>query len=237
MSTVTATVYRDNSRTCIVIDRADKVTFVSLAHLRVEVLAAKAFDARYKPYPEYPVRRAAELYLGCKAYRSIQPQAREHLSRIVADKATLYPTFDLLQGKPEMAKKPARNGLNTVVESATAKPAAKGAKGKPAPAAVKAKPVAEKPAAKGKPAAEKPAAKTEAAKPARTKVEDTAKYKIGDTSSVKRGFLQEYVEKASGLKVFTREKLEALYGGRQADAKMGTYFPYCVGKGIFSAVL
>lgn len=233
MSTVTALVYRDNSRTCIVVDRADKVTFISMENLRVETLAAKAFDARFKAYPEYPVRRAAELYLGCKAYRPIQPQACEHLRRIVADKATSYPTFDLLQGKPEMAKKP-RNGLNTVVESATAKPAAKAAKGKPAPAPVKTKPVA---AAKGKPAAEKPVAKAEAAKPARTKVEDTAKYKIGDTSSVKRGFLQEYVEKASGLKVFTREKLEALYGGRQADAKMGTYFPYCVGKGIFSAVL
>ena len=73
-----------------------------------------------------------------------------------------------------------------------------------------------------------------AKKGARSKISDDAKFKVANTESVKRGFLAEYVERAKEMKMFTRAKLEDSYGGRASDAVMGTYFPYCVNKGIFA---
>ena len=254
--TFTAAVYRDSSHSAIVVDRTEAHTyFIPLATLKVEKLANKAFDAEWAAYPEYPVRRAAEVYLGAGQYRTIPAQLREHLTRIVADPATVYPTFESTQGKSKMAKAPTRNGINSVVDSskkpvkaaaapvaadkkpvAAAKPPVKAA---PAPAAKavppKAAPARAAPAAvKTAPVkAAKPAA-VEGAKPGRTRLPDGVKYKVADTSRVKRGFLLEFVEKAQGMKVFTREQLEDAFAAREAnDTK--TYFPYAVGKGIFAA--
>lgn len=254
-----AAVYRDGSHTCIFLSETDKlVAFISMDTLKVEAASTKTFHARWAEYPEYPVRRAAELYLACAAYRSIDAKTREHLSAIVASKATLYPPFDANLRKSTMAKK------TPVTPQTEAKPAANPfealQRGKPVTSKLAAKAAAPAKAAKtaaptkaakapAKAAAEPPhnrratdkvaaPAKTTAAageKPARLKVADTAKYKVVDTSRVKRGFLAEYVEKAQAMKVFTRDSLEANWGGRDSDAKMGTYFPYCVGKGIFGA--
>lgn len=247
-------VFFDNSHTAIVLARsATQVTLITLARLTVETMPVKEFDADWSTRTDYPVRRAAEMYLGAGKYRKIPVQVREHLNKIVADPATAYPTFDSLspqptQKEPTMAKSPkARNGIDSVTE-ATSKPAAKAAPAKAAPAkaapakaaakpeakpAVKAAPA--KAAAKAAPAPAKaePKAPIAASKPGRSKIDEDLKFKIGDLSSVKRGFLAEFVEKAKELKVFSRRTIEAEFGGRENDAKMGTYFPYAVGKGIF----
>ena len=260
MSTTPA-VYRDQSHSAIVIDRsATHVSFIPLATLKVEKVALRAFDAEWVAYPEYPVRRAAEVFLGAGAYRTIPAQVREHLSRIVADPATVYPTFESTQGKLKMASKApaARNGINSVVDSSSKKPAkataaatpvaakppvkaatpAKAtpvaAKAVPAKAPVKAAPVAAKAAPAKAVKAAAPAKAAEAAKPGRTRLPDNVKYKVADTSRVKRGFLAEFVAKAQSLKVFTRAQIEAAFADREAK-DTNTYFPYAVGKGIFEA--
>lgn len=259
-------VYRDSSHTAIVVARNDtRVTFIPLATLAVTALPLKAFDADWAVFAEYPVRRAAELYLGAGQYRPIPDQARELLTSIASDKALAYPTFESTQptqGKSTMAKKPTSapakapaakkaaaattpfEALEKAVTGGNTKPAAKTPAKAPAKAAVPAKAPA-KAAVPAKAAAKAPAktpakAAAKTAEPkatggARLKVEDNVKHKVIDTSRVKRGFLQEYVEAAQGMKVFTRESLEAKWGGRANDPKMGTYFPYCVGKGIFGA--
>lgn len=269
MTTSQCAVYMDGTHSAIVLERgATHVTFIPLSSLAVEKAALKAFDAVYVQYPDYPVRRAAEVYLRAGDYRPIPPQTREHLKRIVADPATAYTTFETTQpteeGKTKMAStKPtataktaaaARNGMSSVTEAVTkapkGKPAAKAAPATPAEAlkaAVKGKPAPAKtapaakaaPEPKGKPAAKaaapvaakgKPAAAAEGAKP-RNRIAEDVKYKVIDTSRVKRGFLAEFVAKAQSLKVFTREKLEAEFATRGGDTR--TYFPYAVGKGIF----
>lgn len=265
MSKATApAVYRDSSHSAILVDRTDThAFFIPLATLKVEKVAVRAFDAEWVAYPEYPVRRAAEVYLGAGQYRTIPAQAREHLSKIVADPATAYPTFESTQGKSKMASKaPApRNGINSVVDSSSASASKKPAKATAAPVAAPAKsplkaapvkaaatpakaPLKATPApAKTVPAKAAAPAKTAvkaaapvkaepAAKPGRTRLPDNVKYKVVDTARVKRGFLAEFVTKAQGLKVFTRAQVEAAFADR--DAKdTNTYFPYCVGKGIF----
>ena len=261
-------VYRDNSHTAIVVRVEDKeVTFIPMATLQVEVMRAAAFHAEWKPYTEYPVKRAAELYIGAAQYRPIPDKARKLLEGIVADKALDYATFQQpvkpqqqpqpkgstmakTPAKTPAAAKPAASPFEALVKG---KPAAKPAAA-PAKAPAKAAAPAKAPAKAAAPAPAKAAAKTpakaaaapakapakQAAKPnaspvGRTRVADDVKHKVGDTSSVKRGFLLEFVEKAQSMKVFTREQIEAHWGGRAADQKMGTYFPYCVAKGIFIA--
>lgn len=267
----TPAVYRDSTHTAIVIDRTDvAVHFIPLATLRIEKLSAKAFDKEWTAYPEYPVRRAAEVYLGAGQYRAIPAQTCEHLNGIVANPATAYPTFESTQGNSKMATSPkaspaARNGINSVVDSSK-KPAATPLKGKPTPVAAKAVPAKAAPAkavpakaapvaakaapaaAKGKPApapAPAPAkvatkspvkaapAATDSAKPGRTRLPSDVAFKVVDTSRVKRGFLMEFVEKAQQLKKFTRDQIEAEFAHREAN-DTNTYFPYCVGKGIFA---
>lgn len=270
-------VYRDNSHTAIVVRIEDKeVTFIPMATLNVEVMRAAAFHAEWKAYGEYPVKRAAELYIGAAQYRPIPDKARKLLEAIVADKALDYATFQQ-PVKPQPQPQPQPKGTTTMAKTPApaakkAAPAAAKTAASPFEALVKGTPAkAAAPAAKKAPAAPAkapakaaaPAAKKATSAPApakaaakdtgrrtqeadrrqgstapvgRSKIDDNAKHKVGDTSSVKRGFLAEFVEKAQSMKTFTRATLEAHWGGRAADAKMGTYFPYCLAKGIIVPV-
>lgn len=240
-------VFTDGSYTCICIARsAAAVKFISMSELDVETLSPKAFDALWAVKPEYPVKRAAERYLASVQYRTIPAKAYEHLSSIAASAAD-YATFESVNVKPKgtviMAKK-APNGMDSIVNTAKTKPRAEAKPVAKAPA--KTKPQAKAAAAPKAPAVKAPAktkpeavkAPKAAAAPKTPKAPDTTKYKIGDVTSVKRGFLAEFVEKAQALKQFTREAVEAACGeavGTPEHAKMRTYFPYCVGKGIFTA--
>jgi hypothetical protein len=124
------------SYTCIRIhDGVKFVQFISMANLKLEKMEARAFYQKWEEYKEYPVRRAAELYLGAGEYREIGGKEREHLVAIVADPATTYqlaPTTVkevniMATAKKAPAKKAAGkkevNGINTVVTGA--KPPAK----------------------------------------------------------------------------------------------------------------
>jgi len=142
-------------------------------------------------------------------------------------KATAAPA-PVASKKPVKATAEANTPAKALAKAVKAEPTKAPAK---APAPAKAAAPAAKTAAPAK--AAKPAA-VEAAKPGRTRLPDNVKFKVIDTSRVKRGFLQEFVERAQGLKAFTREQIEETFGGRANDAKMGTYFPYCVSKGIFA---
>lgn len=267
MSTSQAAVYINSTHTAVVVGKtATHVLYIPLASLKVEKVSLKEFSADWVAYPEYPVRRAAQVYLQAGGYRPIAPQAREHLEAIVADPATEYPTFDVLQSTMQgikMAKSPATRSAASGKEAVKGKPVARasdhaaldkivvqartaGPKGKPVVTPIDAL-KAGKPAPKGKAVAEpavkaaaksapvaakgKPVAAADAAKPTRNRIPDDVKYVVVDTARVKRGFLQEFVTAAQGMKVFTREKLEANFAERGGDTR--TYFPYCVGKGIF----
>lgn len=140
------------SYTCILLNEGAKfVQFIPMASLKIEKMEARAFYQKWEEYKEYPVRRAAELYLGAGVYREIGDKEREHLNAIVANPATVYQLAPTTVNKEEnimaTAKKtPAKkaapkkeaNGINTVVTGA--KPPAKVAAAAPAkqPAAKKA---------------------------------------------------------------------------------------------------
>lgn len=60
-------------------------------------------------------------------------------------------------------------------------------------------------------------------------------FKIGDDSSVKRGFLREYVDHAKTLKTFTRAQLVTKFKSKEDEGRLVRYFGYAVKHGIFVA--
>lgn len=78
-------VYRRHgqSYTCITTkEDAKYVHFIPMATLQLERAERRDFYAEWGEYPEYPVRRAAELYLGSGEYREIGPKELAHLEAI-----------------------------------------------------------------------------------------------------------------------------------------------------------
>lgn len=78
-------VYRSHgqSYTCITTkEDAKYVHFIPMATLQLERAERRDFYAEWGEYPEYPVRRAAELYLGSGEYREIGPKELAHLEAI-----------------------------------------------------------------------------------------------------------------------------------------------------------
>lgn len=228
-------VFSDGPTTCVAVNRtATTVTFIPMSSLSVTELPAAEFDKQWVHNPLYPVKRAAERYMLSATYRTVPAKSYELLEKIAAQAAE-YPKFDVNQplGKLKMATK------KTATAPAKAKPVSKALPKSDKPAAPAKVVAAVKAADKAATVAKVKTAKaaTEVAKPA--KAADTTKYKVGDVSSVKRGFLADYVEAAHSLKTFTRDALEATFNevaGTPGHAKMRTYFPYCVGKGILAAV-
>lgn len=165
---MTAIVVRDigSSHTAIMLSEGPKfTTFIPMASLAVERLDNRTFHDTWAEFEDYPVRRAAQLYLA-EQFREITPQAREHLERIVADPVTAFDEsrmFPNLQStvtskeiimatstKTAPAKTPATSklaGKPATVPAKQVKPAAK-----TAPAAKQAAPAKVAPAAKTAPA-------------------------------------------------------------------------------------
>lgn len=239
-------VYMDGSHTCIVVKRTDTHTsFVPMASLEVTKVANGVFDSDWHYNAQYPVRRAAQVYIGAGEYRPIPDKTRELLSEIAADPATSYPPFaNQPEGTEKMAtatkkaseKKaaaPAKNGVETVVKGAKAVAAKKapwdknGAKAEPAPApAKKTAAPAKTVAAKAPAAAKKPAVSGDVA------------HKVADDSKVKRGFLRDYVDAAKDMqkagKSFNRDQLVNKFKAQQDEERLVRYFAYCTGNGIFA---
>jgi len=227
---------KGQSYTCIRLSiGATHTHYISLATLAVQKAPNREFHEAWGEYPEYPVRRAAELYLGTP-HRELEPQARRHLEAIVRDPATVY-NLDAMQPKEETtmatatAKKtaPAKKAAPTAAKhpmrrSTDPKPEAKA----PAKAANKApakqpvKPAAKAPAKAPAKAAKqangiatvvngaKPPAKqaaAAAAKPGATRAPNDEKLKVIAPDVPRRGVTGEFQDEAIKLKVFTRQQL------------------------------
>lgn len=79
------------SYTCVRVSEGPKfVHFIPMDTLQLTKQVAEEFYQEWGEYTEYPVRRAAELYLGAGEYREIGVEERKHLEAIVADPATVY---------------------------------------------------------------------------------------------------------------------------------------------------
>lgn len=216
MSQYDYAVFRDHNRhTCIRVSvDGHQVKFIPMEAKEVKVvrMADKHFISVYTPYTEYPVKRAAEIYLFAPS-KEVSPQAREHLERIIADPAFEYDRSQFNNPPPQAARK------EDDMAAAKKTPAAKTP--------------AEKPAKKSAKAAAE-AAEAPKKRGGRPRADDNATYTVGDDSSVKRGFIADYVAAAKKLGNFTRDKLNAkMAGGEADDAKLLRYFYYCTGHGIF----
>lgn len=265
-------VQRDpNRHTCICVAIERKFSYyipMEADSVTVRQMENAEFAHLYEVVPEYPVRRAAEIYLSAPN-KEVSPKAKEHLEAIMADPAYMYdaalfPPLNVIKDN-EMSKanvsrvaadKPQAAGKKPSTAKSAALKAAAEISGQPVgevkvpKAAAKAGKEyaatdgkADKLAAKAAPAAKKApkaaAAEAEAKPRGRTPaVDPSARLKVGDTSSVKRGFMAEFVakaqelEKASRGKGFTGEALiEALVAShedeRAADAGwVKTYLSY-----------
>ena len=141
---------RGQSYTCIRVAVGRKFTYyIPMDSLGLKKADNREFHDEWEEFPEYPVRRAAELYLGATQYREMSPKAQEHLERIVADPATPYDPARIipLKEEPQMtdvkktapAKQPATSKVAAAKQPATSKvAAAKQAEAKPLAPAKKA---------------------------------------------------------------------------------------------------
>lgn len=87
-------VYRDGTHTALVIEIRDKaVTMITMASLKLEEMRRAEFDATFELFPDYPVKRAAEVYLGSGQYRQIDPETRTALEAIIGNKSMEYKPF------------------------------------------------------------------------------------------------------------------------------------------------
>lgn len=123
-------------RTALVVDKVEgQVKFIPLSYefgLQVESLPSKEFEQLYQEMPDYPIERAAALYVGYSHSIGASKEALDYLGQIIK-----------LSAKD--------------IEMATKKPAAKAAPAKKTAAAKKA-PASKKPAAKKEPGERKPSA-------------------------------------------------------------------------------
>lgn len=141
---------RGQSYTCIRVAVERKFTYyIPMDSLELKKADNREFHDEWEEFTEYPVRRAAELYLGATQYREMSPKAQEHLERIVADPATSYDPARIipLKEEPQMtdvkktapAKQPATSKVAAAKQPATSKVApAKQAEAKPLAPAKKA---------------------------------------------------------------------------------------------------
>lgn len=135
-------VYRRHgqSYTCITTkEDAKYVHFIPMATLQLERAERRDFYAEWGEYPEYPVRRAAELYIGSGEYREIGPKELAHLEAIRDGS----PSYNLDEPQPKV-KEP---NMATVAKKQPAAPKAEKADKTAGKAAAPAKQPAKQPAA------------------------------------------------------------------------------------------
>jgi hypothetical protein len=162
---------RGQSYTCIRLAIGEKFThFITCEKLTLEKQDNRTFHDTWEEFAEYPVRRAAELYVNTP-HRTIEPQARTLLEGIISNPLTVYTlesqsqataTEGITHGNRQDRSRKTAPAAKTAAPAAKKAPAAKAAPA-PAPAPAAAKKAA--PAAKtAAPAAKQPAAKQPAAK-------------------------------------------------------------------------
>lgn len=216
---------RGSSHTCIRLSIGTKfTTFIPMDGLTVSKLDNKSFHLEWEDMPEYPVRRAAELYLGTCSYREMDAAAKGQLQRIMADPASAFdPNFSLNAPKEDTMATAAAS-KNPAAKKTAPPPAAKAAAAAPAKTAP-----AKKAAANGAvPAKTAPAKKNgmdtvvaQSAKapaktaaptkktgaPVATRAPNDEKLKVAAPDAPRRGVTAEFVAEAAKLKTFTRQQL------------------------------
>ncbi len=148
------------------------------------------FSEEYELMPDYPPKRAAELYLFTEHFKEFSPEARRHLELLLADPAYNYSAEQFKPIQPT-TKEPVT--MATTEKTAAAKkapaakqPAAKAPAKQPAtkaPAAKKAAPVSAK---KGAAAPAKKASAPKAAAGSRSRLSDTDKIVVLAAENPKR---------------------------------------------------
>jgi len=206
--------------------------FIPMASMALEKAHLREFRADWEEFSEYPVRRAAEVYLEAGKYREIDPKVRDHLKAIVKDPLTVYNlTPKLPQPTKDIEMATAKTAPAKKTAAASGAPAGKGTISK-TPVAAPNKPAAKTPAAKT-PAAKTAPAKNAAAKtpakngiatvvsgakpPAKNaatsakappvRAANDEKLKVADATAARRGETAAYVEEAVKMKTFTRQQI------------------------------
>ncbi len=254
-------VFRDGSHSAIRVGVERKYTYyipMEASVVRVTSMEHREFAEAYKPYTNYPVRRAAEIFLAAPD-KEVSPKAREHLEAILADPSYAYDgsQFSQLQLlQPKEKPMPAKKSAAAVAESVANKPQAKGRGASKAEKAAAVDEAVKTEAAAGPRIGKAPKQQAEQAQPAakktapakKAKAEDAeaskpkgrapalpegTRLKVGNTESVKRGFMLEFVEAAKKLekesrgKGFTAEKIiEELTTDERTASWVRTYVTY-----------
>ena len=235
------TVMRDENRhTCICVAVERKYTYfipMEADVVRVRRLENHEFTSEYEVVPEYPVRRAAEIYLRAPG-KQVSDEARGHLAAVLSDPAYAYdeaqfasiPT-NLNKDLSTMVKKAAqvadtvavaktpRKG-KIVAESAVIGTVPKKGAKLPSGASVT---EGDKAIAKAKSGGRAPA------------LDPETRLKVGDTSSVKRGFMADFVAKAQEMEKASRGRgftisgiVEALTTPEHEASWVRTYVTYAL---------
>lgn len=207
---------KGQSYSCITLGEDVKfVHFIPMETLKLTKVGRREFYAEWGEFPEYPVRRAAELYLGAGVYREIGPEETTRLKAIKAGS----PAYNLDESYQPKEKEPK---MATVA--------------KKQPAATKGE-AAEKPLKGAGKAAAPKAEKAEksAGRPASVALE--GKFLIPeDGKSPNRGVrLAVYEEASKSKKGFTLANVVAKLGEEHGESAVNSAFKRLVEKGIFVA--
>lgn len=249
---------RGQSYTCIQVAVGRKYTYYISVNLKIKKVDNREFRRLWEEYTEYPVRRAAELYLSAAQYREMPFKVQEHLERIVTDPVTAYDPALTIHLKEDLQMTTLKKTAPIVKQPTTSKLAStKQAGVKPlAPARAKKAPV--KPMTPmehmanqvTKSATTAEVKKATATGKSKTSVEqptppkrgvranlkpDDRKYTVGDDASVKRGISRDFVDAAKKLKKFTRTDLVEAFKIHADEERAVRYFYYFVGKQVFVA--
>ena len=120
-----AACYDRERRTCIQVDRQDGVVkFIPLdATTGLEVLTSDEteFDQRYKPMVDYPVERAAKLYISYAQYLGASEEVLKYLGKLIT---ITKQEFEMATKKKPAGSAPAKKApAKAPAKKAAAKPA------------------------------------------------------------------------------------------------------------------
>jgi len=220
----------ENRHTCICVAVERKFTYfipMEASEVKVRRMENQEFATAYEAVPEYPVRRAAEIYLRAPG-KEVSDEARGHLEAVLSDPAYAYDEAQFSAIPSNLNK-----DLDTMVKKAAQvaeQVAAKATRGRGKVVAAS-EVTGTIPPRKAKAEAEaKP--KTGGRAPA---MDPETRLKVGDTASVKRGFMAEFVAKAQEMEKASRGKgftiagiVEALTTEEHAAGWVRTYVTYAL---------
>jgi hypothetical protein len=220
----------ENRHTCICVAVERKFTYfipMEASEVKVRRMENQEFAASYEVVPEYPVRRAAEIFLRAPG-KEVSDEARGHLEAVLSDPAYAYDEAQFSSIPSNLNK-----DLDTMVKKAAQvaeQVAAKTPRGRKVVAESEVTGTIPPRKTAKAPAEAKP--KTTGRAPA---MDPETRIKVGDTASVKRGFMAEFVAKAQELEKASRGRgftiasiVESLTTEEHAASWVRTYVTYAL---------